>query len=75
MKKAIILVCGGMDSCVTASCAQKDGFKLSFLHINYGQRTEEKELKSFTAIADFFNVTEKLVIDMNYFLTKATLHC
>ena len=67
MKRAIILVSGGMDSCVTASCAQEDGFGLSFLHINYGQRTEKKELKSFNAIADFFNVANRLIIDMQYF--------
>ena len=67
MKKAIILVSGGMDSCVTASCAKEDDFELSFLHINYGQRTEKKELKSFNAIADFFNVTDRLIIDMQYF--------
>ena len=67
MKKAIILLSGGMDSCVTASCAKQDGFQLSFLHINYGQKTEQKELKSFNAIADFFNVTDRLIIDMQYF--------
>ena len=47
MKKAIILVSGGMDSCVTASCAKEDGFELNFLHINYGQKTEKRELDSF----------------------------
>ena len=67
MKKAIILLSGGMDSCVSASCAKQDGFKLSFLHINYGQKTEQKELESFNAIADFFNVTDRLIIDMQYF--------
>ena len=67
MKKAIILVSGGMDSCVAASCAKEDGFELSFLHINYAQLTESRELKSFTEIANFFNVTERLVIDMAYF--------
>ena len=67
MKKAIVLVSGGMDSCVTASCAKQSGSELSFLHINYGQKTEKKELKSFNAIADFFNVTDRLIIDMKYF--------
>ncbi len=67
MKKAIILLSGGMDSCVSASCAKEDGFGLSFLHINYGQKTEKKELQSFNAIADFFNVTDRLIIDMQYF--------
>ena len=67
MKRAIILVSGGMDSCVTASCAKKDGFELCFIHINYGQRTEKRELRSFNQIADFFNVELKLVMDMKYF--------
>ena len=67
MKKAIVLLSGGMDSCVSASCAEQDGFELSFLHINYGQKTEKRELESFNAIADFFNVTDRLIIDMQYF--------
>ena len=37
MSKAIILVSGGMDSCVTAAFAKKDGHTLCFLHLNYGQ--------------------------------------
>ena len=70
MKKAIVLVSGGMDSCVTASCAKLDGYELCFLHINYNQKTEAKELNSFNKIADFFNVTKKLVVNMNYFSLK-----
>ena len=64
---SIILVSGGMDSCVTASCAKEDGFELAFLHINYGQRTEKRELKSFNLIADFFNAKDKMIINMEYF--------
>ena len=67
MKNAIVLVSGGMDSCVTASCAKEDGFKLYFLHINYGQKTEKRELYSFNQIADFFDVEKRLIVDMNYF--------
>tara|TARA_X000001036_G_scaffold112018_1_gene104947 strand:- start:4813 stop:5481 length:669 start_codon:yes stop_codon:yes gene_type:complete len=67
MKRAIVLVSGGMDSCVTASFAKKYGFELYFLHINYGQKTEKRELQSFNQIADFFNAKERLIIDMNYF--------
>ena len=68
MKKAVILVSGGMDSCVTASCAKQDNCELNFLHINYGQKTESRELLSFNQISDFFNVTEKLVVNMKYFI-------
>jgi 7-cyano-7-deazaguanine synthase len=65
MKKAIVAVSGGMDSCVTAAIA-KDEFELAFIHINYGQRTERRELKAFNDIADFFNVKNKLVVDFTY---------
>ena len=44
---AIILVSGGMDSCVTAAQAIKDSYKPFFLHINYGQRTKQREEKAF----------------------------
>ena len=67
MKKAVILLSGGMDSCVSASIAKKAGFELCLLHINYGQRTEQRELKSFNQITDFFKVKNKLIINMNYF--------
>ena len=62
--KAIILVSGGMDSCVTVASAKADGYDLSFLHMNYGQRTKKKELKAFHDIADHYMVDERLVIDI-----------
>jgi len=65
---AVVAVSGGMDSCVTAAIAQKY-FKLAFAHINYGQNTEKRELKAFDAIADFYDVNERLVIDYTH-LTK-----
>jgi 7-cyano-7-deazaguanine synthase len=37
-QKAVVLVSGGMDSCVTAAVAARD-YELYFLHINYGQLT------------------------------------
>lgn len=59
---AVVAVSGGMDSCVTAAIARQK-YLLAFAHFNYGQRTEKRELKAFTEIADFFNVKERLVID------------
>ena len=58
MSKAIILVSGGMDSCVTAAFAKKDGHTLWFLHLNYGQRTELRELRAFNQIAQFYSVKD-----------------
>lgn len=63
--KAIILVSGGMDSLVTAAIASLE-YELAFLHINYGQRTEQRELKSFNDIADHYNVAERLMVNIDY---------
>ena len=55
-----------MDSCVTAAIASNDNDSLAFLHANYGQRTENRELQSFHDIADHYKVKEKLIIDMTH---------
>ncbi|MCH7827339.1 MAG: 7-cyano-7-deazaguanine synthase QueC [Bacteroidetes bacterium] len=65
-RTAVLALSGGMDSCVTAAITSKD-FDLALIHINYGQRTEKRELKAFNDIADFYNVEERLVIDLPHF--------
>ena len=62
---AIVLVSGGMDSCVTAAFAAQD-HNLAFLHINYGQRTEKRELTAFHEIADFYKVKQRQVVDISH---------
>lgn len=62
---AVIAVSGGMDSCVTAAIANLE-FELAFAHINYGQRTEKRELKSFNDIADHYKVKHRLLIDYTH---------
>jgi 7-cyano-7-deazaguanine synthase len=63
--KAVILVSGGMDSCVTAAMASTS-HRLAFLHAGYGQRTERRERAAFEAIADFFGVRERLVVQLDH---------
>ncbi len=63
---AICLVSGGMDSCVTAAIAQQENDELAFLHVGYGQRTEQRERESFHALADYFNVGLRLVISLEH---------
>ena len=65
MKKAVVAVSGGLDSCVTAAIASKE-YELAMAHINYGQRTEKRELKSFSDIADYYKVDERLIIDFTH---------
>ncbi len=64
--KAIVLVSGGMDSCVSAAIAATENNTLAFLHISYGQRTEERERKAFHDIADFYRVRDRLDISIEY---------
>jgi 7-cyano-7-deazaguanine synthase len=59
---AVVCVSGGMDSCVTAAIAAQ-GHRLAFLHANYGQRTEAKELLCFESLADHFRAEARLVVD------------
>ncbi len=62
---AIVLVSGGMDSCVTAALAARE-YRLAFLHVNYGQRTEARELKAFNNIADFYHAEKRLVVSIEH---------
>ena len=67
MKKeiAVVLVSGGMDSCVTAAIANEQ-FRSAFLHVNYGQRTEARELRAFNGIADFYKAEKRLVVSIEH---------
>jgi 7-cyano-7-deazaguanine synthase len=62
--KAIVLVSGGLDSCVTAAIANLTE-ALALLHASYGQRTEERERRAFEDIADYYGVRERLVIRLD----------
>ncbi len=63
--RAVVLVSGGMDSCVTAAIANLE-YNAAFLHINYGQRTERRELKAFRALADHFGIGKRLVAELTH---------
>lgn len=63
--KGIVLMSGGMDSLVLAAFATRES-DVALLHVNYGQRTEEKELACFHAAADILGMRERLVADIGY---------
>ena len=65
-QSAIILISGGMDSCVTAAIAARESDEVSFLHISYGQRTETRERQAFNNIADHFGVETRLDISIEH---------
>jgi 7-cyano-7-deazaguanine synthase len=63
---AVCLVSGGMDSLVTAAIANQEANQLAFLHVSYGQRTEEREHRAFQEIADHFGVKKRLVVSLEH---------
>lgn len=67
---AIVLVSGGMDSCVTVGIANAQ-YQLALLHVNYGQRTETRELKAFHDIAAYYKVpNDRILISHVDYLSK-----
>ncbi|HHT9137728.1 MAG TPA: 7-cyano-7-deazaguanine synthase QueC [Candidatus Wunengus sp. YC60] len=67
---AIVLVSGGMDSCVTAAIANEH-YQIALLHVNYSQRTESRELKAFRDIASYYKIPEERILISNIdFLRK-----
>jgi 7-cyano-7-deazaguanine synthase len=66
---AVCLVSGGMDSCVMAAIAHEENDELAFLHVSYGQRTEQRERRAFNEIADFYHVDRRLFVSIEH-LTK-----
>jgi 7-cyano-7-deazaguanine synthase len=60
-QRAVVLLSGGMDSCVCAALAARD-YDAAALHVMYGQRTEERERKAFEAVCDQLGIARRMVI-------------
>ena len=67
MKKALCILSGGMDSTTTTYIAKNEGYEVVSLHFNYGQRTQTKELESFNKVCEDLNITNKYIIDLDFF--------
>jgi 7-cyano-7-deazaguanine synthase len=59
--RAVILLSGGMDSCVCAALAARDHLPAA-VHISYGQRTEGRERRAFTAICERLGIRDRLLV-------------
>jgi 7-cyano-7-deazaguanine synthase len=66
-KKAICILSGGMDSTLASYMAKNDGYEIIAVHFNYGQRTQDRELKAFRDICDDLEILEKYEIDIPFF--------
>jgi len=61
MTRSVVLLSGGMDSCVCATLAARD-HQAAAVHVCYGQRTEARELEAFQAICDRLDIPDRLVV-------------
>ncbi len=59
--RAVVLLSGGMDSCVCAALAARD-HQAAAVHVSYGQRTEERERRSFERICDRLEIRDRLLV-------------
>ena len=59
--RAIVLLSGGMDSCVCAALAARD-HDAAAVHVSYGQRTELRERRAFESICDRLGIADRLMV-------------
>ena len=59
--RSVVLLSGGMDSCVCAALAARDT-DAAALHVTYGQRTADRERWAFERICDYLGIKRRLVI-------------
>src|SRR5258705_9384472 len=68
-RKAVVLLSGGMDSCVSTAIAREGhgASNIALLHASYGQLTQERERRAFDDIANFYGVRERLAVQLDHF--------
>jgi 7-cyano-7-deazaguanine synthase len=59
--RAVVLLSGGMDSCVCVTLAVRD-YDAAAVHVSYGQRTEERERRAFESICDRLGIRRRLAV-------------
>jgi 7-cyano-7-deazaguanine synthase len=68
-RKAVVLLSGGMDSCVSLAMAiaRHGASNVALLHAGYRQRTQQRERRAFTEIADFYGIHKRLIVQLDHF--------
>jgi 7-cyano-7-deazaguanine synthase len=61
MSRAVVLMSGGMDSCVCAALAAHS-HQAAVVHVSYGQRTEAREKRAFQQICDRLGIHDRLLV-------------
>lgn len=65
MKKAVIVLSGGLDSTTCMGIASKKGYELYPLTFHYGQRHSREVLQA-KKVAEFYNVNEHRIVDIAF---------
>jgi 7-cyano-7-deazaguanine synthase len=71
MKKAVVLLSGGLDSTVTLAVAISAEYKVIPLTINYGQR-HIRELRAAREVVKFYNLEKHVIIDLDLTVFKTS---
>lgn len=64
LKKAVVLLSGGIDSSTVAAIARAEGYEIYALSFDYGQR-HRRELQSAKMVAESLKVKEHLIISFD----------
>lgn len=64
MRRAVVLLSGGLDSSTTLALAKRDGFEVFALSVRYGQR-HVRELEAAAAIAKAVGAQDHRVVDVD----------
>jgi 7-cyano-7-deazaguanine synthase len=62
--QTLVLLSGGMDSCVCAALAVRDfgAAAVAALHVSYGQRTEKREQQSFRDVCARLEIVQRMML-------------
>lgn len=66
MSIAVVVMSGGLDSCVTAAIAQAAGHEVAALHVSYGQRTQRRELRAFGEVCSELGIERRQTVDIGH---------
>ncbi len=69
MPTAVVLMSGGLDSCVAAALAKSGGHDLAALHVRYGQRTEAREEQAFGEVCDALGIARRMIVGIGHLRT------
>src|SRR5436305_1361148 len=63
--RAVVLLSGVMDSCVTAAiaAAEHGPANVAAMHVSYGQRTEAREREAFQKISQRLGISQRMLIE------------